>query len=345
MRKILIFAFCILATVLLWFSLGIPISKKQEHFPPVQTQIQKPSVELNRKKVLTAEEQKDLDDLLFLLEKLQREGFKSDQEQTAYLLEFERLNQKALAAAVFGSSDFIELLNTYCGISHLYRGAGDEDSYARVHSDCRSIADNLIREFPDRVDAILAWIGAHSGDENQSSLESIGALAHCLSLEPSQPDCRKIYDQLVADYSAPHCGQGREELGIFLASERADSRFSVEATIEGQLYYLSNEPILTGADFESLSLSKAENLFTESTVLNGTLTEKAAETLKNSSRENIGKVLVVALGERILMTPRIQSTIEQGTLQITLPNSETALRLEDFCGQITRREIPQDLRR
>jgi preprotein translocase subunit SecD len=139
---------------------------------------------------------------------------------------------------------------------------------------------------------------------------------------------------IAALFIAPfvgHCAADQDTLKFYFVSDEPVSggRYIDTATCP-KVGYITNTPNLVVSHLQGISTNTVHTTIhynskvsvRTNTAISIQMTTADGKLLASLTRENIGHRILITLGERPLMAPMIQSAIESGDFQITLPDGE-----------------------
>jgi preprotein translocase subunit SecD len=139
---------------------------------------------------------------------------------------------------------------------------------------------------------------------------------------------------IAALFIAPfvgHCAADQDALKFYFVSDKPVSggRY-IDTAACPKVGYITNTPNLVVSHLQAVSTNTVQTTthyngevsVRTNTAISIQMTAADAKLLAGLTRENIGHRILITLGERPLMAPIIESPIESGDFQITLPDGE-----------------------
>lgn len=145
-------------------------------------------------------------------------------------------------------------------------------------------------------------------------------LAGCQSF-PSASDSRSASGAGAA--ASTPAGQTVQPISVYLAqSQPVEGRTPVN--VPGGALYLDKRPFLTRADLsEAAAMSDRQGQH----FVGLRLTPSGAKKLDAASRQNIGSLLALVIGNELVAAPRITGPLDSGVLAFGMPSADAAAQL------------------
>ncbi|MFO1520094.1 MAG: hypothetical protein U1F57_10605 [bacterium] len=208
-----------------------------------------------------------------------------------------------------------------------------EEEEIKYLNDFLSQTERLVTQWPD---SSHAWVlrGEAFKINGGQPLAAIRAYAQCLRLDKGNSGCAYEYQRLARDYQQPRCSaaQVNPSFRIYASRSAEEGDFKRKVSHGKQVFYLPENPGLNAKDVREIVLNQSEGRTTID------FTQTGAEKMREFSEQNNGRIVVVALGDKVLTAPMVRGSFKGDGL--TLSNPEGSL--SGLCLKTETPILPSD---